>query len=281
MTEGVAMNPDAFRYDGKRALVVGGATGMGAATAQLVQALGGEVVVMDFADVTLPRVKAINLDLRDKASIDSAVDECRGPVHALFSCAGAADGTPGIEKINFIGHRHLIDRMLEKGFVPRGAAIGMISSTAGLAWERNLDLVKEYLDTPDFDSAAAWIEQHPDKADYMWSKQAICGYVAREAFGFLKRGIRINAIMPGPTDTPLARANADLWLGFGSDYRDETGAKPSTPEEQAFPLAFLCSDAASHVNGITMITDLGYVSSGVTGSFAPAGPAVDFLLGKS
>lgn len=274
------MRSDAFRYDGKRALVVGGATGMGAATAELVQALGAEVVVMDFAEVTLPGVKAINLDLRDKASIDAALDECGGPIHALFSCAGAADGTPGIEKINFIGHRHLIDRAFAHGLLPHGAAIGMISSTAGLAWETNLELVKEYLDTPDFDSAVAWIEAHPGKADYMWSKQAICGYVARKAFAFLQRGVRINAIMPGPTDTPLARSQADLWLGFGSDFRDETGTKPSTPEEQAHPLAFLCSDAASYVNGITLITDLGYTSAGITGAFPPATPVVDFLRGN-
>ena len=156
----------------------------------------------------------------------------------------------------------------------------MISSTAGLAWERNLDLVKEYLDTPDFDTAVAWIADHPGKADYMWSKQAICGYVASRAFGFLQKGIRLNAIMPGPTDTPLARANADLWLGFGSDFRDATGTKASSPDEQAAPLAFLCSDAAAYVNGICMITDLGYISSGATGSFPPATPVVDFLLGK-
>ena len=81
---------DAFRYDGKRALVVGGATGMGAATAELVKDAGAEVVVMDRAEVTLDGVKAIKLDLSDKASIDAAVDECGGPVHALFSCAGVA-----------------------------------------------------------------------------------------------------------------------------------------------------------------------------------------------
>ena len=39
----------------------------------------------------------------------------------------------------------------------------------------------------------------------------------------LKRGIRINAICPGPTDTPLAQANKDAWLGFGADYRAELG----------------------------------------------------------
>src|SRR5205823_6347414 len=102
---------DAFRYDGKRALVVGGATGMGAATAELVKDAGAEVVVMDRAEVTLDGVKAIKLDLSDKASIEAAVDECGGPVHALFSCAGVADGPPGLERINFIGHRFLIDRM--------------------------------------------------------------------------------------------------------------------------------------------------------------------------
>jgi NAD(P)-dependent dehydrogenase (short-subunit alcohol dehydrogenase family) len=225
-------------------------------------------------------VKAVKLDLADKASIEAAVGELGGPVDALFSCAGVADGTPGIERINFIGHRHFIDRMLADDLLPRGSAIGLISSAAGMGWQVNLEELNEYLAITDFDHATRWAEEH-NRADYLWSKQSINAYVAREALSMLKRGIRINAIMPGPTDTPLARANADLWLGFGSDYRDETGAKPSTPEEQAFPLAFLCSDAASHVNGITMITDLGYVSSGVTGSFAPAGPAVDFLLGKS
>ena len=71
---------DAFRYDGKRALVVGGATGMGAAVAELVPDAGAEVVVMDRAEVTLAGVKAIPLNLADKASIDAAVDECGGPV---------------------------------------------------------------------------------------------------------------------------------------------------------------------------------------------------------
>src|SRR4051812_9852105 len=171
VTPGAApMKADAFRYDGKRALVVGGATGMGAATAELVQDLGAEVIVMDHAPVTLDGVKAIKLDLREKASIDAAIDECGGPIHALFSCAGVADGTPGIEKINFIGHRHLIDRAIAKGYLGRGSAIGLISSTAGLGWRHNLETVKEYVATPDFDSAVAWIEAHPDKASYMWSK---------------------------------------------------------------------------------------------------------------
>ena len=225
---------DAFRYDGKRALVVGGATGMGAAAAELVHDAGAEVVVMDIADPQLAAAKSIRVDLADAASIDAAVDECGGPVHALFLCAGVADGTPGIERINFIGHRHMIDRLLAQGMLPSGSAIGFISSAAGLGWLANLDELNEYLDTPDFDSAVRWVEEH-GKADYMSSKQAICAYVASQAYPLLKRGIRINAICPGPTDTPLAQANKELWLGFGSDYRENVGIEAADTARAGIP----------------------------------------------
>jgi NAD(P)-dependent dehydrogenase (short-subunit alcohol dehydrogenase family) len=270
---------DAFRYDGKRALVVGGATGMGAAVAALVQDAGADVVVMDFAEVKLAGAKAIHVNLGESASIDAAVEEIGGPVHAVFSCAGVADGTPNIEKINFIGHRYLIDELLSRGWLTRGGAIGFISSAAGLGWEANLPLLNEYLDITDFDAAAQWAQEH-GKADYMSSKQAICAYVAREALSLLKQGIRINGICPGPTDTPLAQANKDMWLGFGSDYRAEVGIEAATPLEQAYPLVFLCSDAAGAITGQTVITDSGYFSAGVTETFPDATPAVNFLLGR-
>jgi NAD(P)-dependent dehydrogenase (short-subunit alcohol dehydrogenase family) len=271
---------DAFRYDGKRVLVVGGATGMGAAAAELAQDAGGEVVVMDYAEVNLPGAKTIHVNLAEKDSIDAAVDECGGPVHALLACAGVADGTPNIEKINFVGHRHLINRMLAGDMLPKGSSIGFISSAAGLGWESSLAELRQYLDTPDFESGSAWAIEH-GYADYFHSKQAICAYVAREAFPLLKRGIRINAICPGPTNTPLAQANAEMWLGFGADYRAEAGIQASTPLEQAYPLVFLCSDAAAAISGITLISDVGYVSSGITGSFPNATAAAGFLLNRS
>ena len=270
---------DAFGYHGKRALVVGGATGMGAAVAQLVQDAGAEVVVMDRAEVTLAGVKSIQVDLADKASIERAVDECGGPVHALFSCAGVADGTPGIERINFIGHRYMIERLIAGDMLPKGSAIGFISSAAGLGWESNLDLILEYLDIADFDQAAEWAVSH-GKADYMWSKQTICAYVARQAYPLLKQGIRINAICPGPTDTPLARANEEMWLGFGSDYREDLGIEAATPLEQAYALVFACSEAGRALSGTTIITDNGYISSGVTRSFPAATDVANFLLGR-
>ncbi len=271
---------DAFRFDGKRVVVVGGATGMGAAAAELALDAGAEVVVMDFADVKLTGAKALHVNLAEKDSIDAAVDACGGPVHALLACAGVADGTPGIERINFVGHRHLIDRAVEAGMLGRGATIGFISSAAGLGWEASLEELQMLLDTPDFDAGAAWFVEH-DKTNYMATKQAICAYVARQAFPLLQKGIRINAICPGPTDTPLAQANKDLWLGFGADYREATGIEASSPLEQAYPLLFLCSDAAVGISGITLITDAGYMMSGITGSFPNATMMAKVLMGRS
>jgi len=274
------MNPfEAFRYDGKRAVVVGGATGMGAAAAELLLAAGAEVVVMDYAEVTTPGVKAIKVNLADRDSIDVAVAELGGPVDALLSCAGVAEGTPGIEKINFLGHRHLIDRLLAEDWLPRGSAIGFISSAAGLGWESNMERIGAHLATPDFDSGVEWVEVNGG-ADYLSTKQAVCAYVAHQALPMLKRGIRINAICPGPTDTPLAQANKEQWLGFGADYREEVGVDASSPLEQAYPLVFLCSDAARAINGITLITDMGYFSAGVTKTFPAATDTANFLLGR-
>ncbi len=168
---------DAFRYDGKRVLVVGAASGMGAAAAELVQDAGAEVVAMDFAEIKLPGAKAIHVNLADKASIDTAVDECGGPVHALFSCAGVADGTPGIEKINFIGHRYLIDLLLAGGILGAGRRdrLHLLGGRSRLGAEpRAAEGVPRHhaTSTP----PTQWAHEH-NKADYMWSKQAICAYV--------------------------------------------------------------------------------------------------------
>jgi hypothetical protein len=184
-----------------------------------------------------------------KESIDAAVKECGGPLHALFLCAGVADGTPGIEKINFIGHRHLIDRMLDADALPRGSAIGFISSAAGLGWESNLELVCEYLDTPDFDSAVEWIAEH-GKADYMWSKQAICAYVSRQAYPSAQARHPHQRHLPGShRHARWPRPTRSCGWHSGRTIASDAGIEASTPLEQAYPLVFLCSDAASALSG--------------------------------
>jgi NAD(P)-dependent dehydrogenase (short-subunit alcohol dehydrogenase family) len=270
-----------FRYDGKRVLVIGAATGMGAAAAKGTAELGAEVVAMDVAPVDYDVTQSISVDLSDPASIDSAIDQLDGPVSAVFSAAGIADG-PKVMKINFIGHRHLLEKLLATDKLPRGSAICFISSVAGIGWENDLPRLLEFLATPDYESADAWITER--EADYVnsyaFSKQAINAYVATKAFPFISKGVRINAICPGPTDTPLARANADLWLTFGKDYREATGVGVHTPEQMANAMVFLNSDAAGAISGINLLVDNGHVMSSSTGSFAPDKPIIDLIMGR-
>ena len=127
----------------------------------------------------------------------------------------------------------------------------------------------EFLESPDYEAADAWVQAHDGTDSYMFSKQAMNCYVARQAYPLMAQGIRINAICPGPTDTPLARANADMWLGFGQDYREATGIDALTPDQMANTMAFLNSDAASGISGVNLLVDAGHWMSSLTGSWEP------------
>ena len=94
---------------------------------------------------------------RASASIDAALDAVGGPIDALFACAGiATDGVP-LMQVNFIGHRHLIEAAIERGLLPPGSAIAGIASIGGLGWDRSTKLIRDFLETPDFDAATEWI----------------------------------------------------------------------------------------------------------------------------
>jgi NAD(P)-dependent dehydrogenase (short-subunit alcohol dehydrogenase family) len=260
---------EAFGYEGKRALVIGGASGMGAATAKLVGELGADVVVADYVSVSIPVSKAITVDLRDQASIDHAIGQLTAPIHAVFSCAGIAGSGSDVIRVNFLGQRYLIEQLLAEDLVPAESAVAMISSTAGLGWERDLPVLDDLLDTSSFEEGLDWLKAHPEQMTYAFSKKAVCAYVVRQGLPFLQRGIRINAIQPGPTDTPLARANAETWLIPSTGYREAAGIHLPRPDEQAYVLAFLCSAAARYVKATNIITDGGRTSSRMMHGFPP------------
>ena len=118
---------------------VGGATGMGAATAQMAADLGATTIVLDVADVEYPCDQSIKVDLRDRASVDAAIEQIGAPVDTIFSCAGVADGTDGLMRINFISQRHLIESLIASNKLGRGGSVSFVSSVAGLGWMNNLE----------------------------------------------------------------------------------------------------------------------------------------------
>jgi NAD(P)-dependent dehydrogenase (short-subunit alcohol dehydrogenase family) len=174
--------------------------------------------------------------------------------------------------------------------MPAGSAVALISSIGGIAWRERLDDVLEFLATPDFESARKWCESHLDaageaseeqaSANYVFSKQAIDVYVQMQAVALGHRGIRINATAPGPTLTPLM-ASTPSWQFFGEQlFKQAMRHEASTPEEQAYPMVFLNSDAASHISGQVVSVDFGYTAGGLFGTVdcplvTPPCPAAD------
>ncbi|MFT5202767.1 MAG: NAD(P)-dependent dehydrogenase (short-subunit alcohol dehydrogenase family) [Candidatus Aldehydirespiratoraceae bacterium] len=272
------MTINLFRYEGKRVVVVGGATGMGAATARMASDLGAEVIVLDVAAVEYDCAQSISVDLRNQASVDEAADAIDGGVDTIFACAGVADGTAGIMLINFTAQRHFIDRMISQGKLNQGGSVAFISSTAGMGWKNNIERVRDFLTNEDWASAAAWTEENPDTDSYGFSKEAINLYVAQQAFPMLKAGYRVNCILPGPTVTPLSEANADLWLTYAADYREAAGVDTLQPEQMASTLIFLGSAAASGVNGETLQVDQGHTNAALVDAYDA--PIVKMIAGE-
>jgi NAD(P)-dependent dehydrogenase (short-subunit alcohol dehydrogenase family) len=272
------MTINLFRYEGKRVVVVGGATGMGAATARMASDLGAEVIVLDVAAVEYDCAQSISVDLRNQASVDEAADAIDGGVDTIFACAGVADGTAGIMLINFTAQRHFIDRMISQGKLNQGGSVAFISSTAGMGWKNNIERVRDFLANENWASAAAWTEENPDTDSYGFSKEAINLYVAQQAFPMLKAGYRVNCILPGPTVTPLSEANADLWLTYAADYREAAGVDTLQPEQMASTLIFLGSAAASGVNGETLQVDQGHTNAALVDAYDA--PIVKMIAGE-
>lgn len=263
---------DLLRYDGKRAIVTGAASGMGAETARLVTELGGEVFALDVNEPTVPVAKFLRTDLSDPEAVAAAVESIGGPVDALFNCAGLPNTFAGqkVMAVNFLGHRHLTELVVP--LMPRGGAIAFISSVGGLNFMAHMGELGELLQITDFAAARTWCEEHDGLvADgYGFSKEAIIFYTMARSGPLLQQGIRINCISPGPTDTAMM---PHFEQAMGTDFMREF-PKPigrnSTAVEQAYPLVFLNSDAASYVAGHNLMVDGGFLAAMMTGQIDPS-----------
>jgi NAD(P)-dependent dehydrogenase (short-subunit alcohol dehydrogenase family) len=263
---------DVLGYTDRHAVVVGAATGMGAATTTLLTQLGARVTALDVKPVSLAGVTAVEVDLRDERSIDAAVAAIDAPVHSVFSCAGVAQNAwPDLDVmlVNFVGQRHLIESLVPT--MPAGSAVATIASVGGLRWEQHLDVVMPLVTSDGFAAGRAWCEANADAVtgSYRRSKEAMNAWVAWRASTLIRQGIRLNTLNPGPTDTPLMPIFERNSGAASIDELTQPIGRRSTAGEQAWPLLFLNSPRSSYVNGHALFADGGWWAAARTGQ-APA-----------
>ncbi|MFZ2782491.1 MAG: SDR family oxidoreductase [Rectinemataceae bacterium] len=252
---------DLWGYKGKVVVVDGASSGMGLATTKLLIDLGAEVYALDVKEAPVPVKKFIKVDLGVKASIDTAVAQIPGQVRALFCCAGLP-GAPfpdaDVIRVNFLGHRHLIERLVPRMQAGEGA-IAIISSLAGAMWRLHKLSYQEFLDTKSFEEGVAWIEANGEKiksvqGGYAFSKECINAYARSKAVELARLGLRFNVLSPSATETPMFHYFREQLGEVLDQYKM---GRFATAEDMGQPLVFLNSAMAGFISGQELQVDNG------------------------
>lgn len=249
-----------MRLTGKVAIITGGGSGIGAATARRFAAEGAHIVVTGRRPEPLLAVAgevggvAVPGDTSDPSHVAQAVDAATsqfGYVDVLVAAAGISPAgsvadiddrvwQTGLD-VNLTGPmmmaRAVLPSMLQRG----GGSMVFVSSTAGLA--------------------AA-----PSSIAYDVSKAGVIALARGIAVDFGPQGVRANALAPGWVKTPMADRSMDALADEGGISREEayqraTAQVPSRraadPQEMAACILFLASDESRYVNGTTLVADGG------------------------
>jgi NAD(P)-dependent dehydrogenase (short-subunit alcohol dehydrogenase family) len=265
-----------FSYVGKRVVITGASSGMGEATAHLVHELGADVIAIDIQPPRYDFARYIQVDLRDRAAIEQAVAEVTSSrLHNLFYCAGLPGhkfSAVDVVTVNFISQRHMINLLVPH--MQPGDAIASVSSGAGMGYSFFGKQLAPFMEIADFAQAQDWVRENEKEQwfePYSFSKMCSIVFTLRAGGAITaKTGVRVNCIAPGPTDTAMMPAFVEqTGAAFFERYPKPIG-RNSTAEEQAWPLAFLNSDAASYISGENLYTDGGACSGVLNGSIDAA-----------
>ena len=257
---------DYFGYNNKICVVTGAASGIGKATVDLLLELGAKVYALDIAKTPLTGVeKYIEVDLSDKDSIDKAMEQVPTHIDSFFGVAGLSGARTNYYKtftVNYIANKYITEKYL-KNRMTYGGSISYVTSTGGLYWEK---YAHEY---ENFTKAKTWDEMitalHKQAKEntlglmaYPLSKRALNYYMSELAIELGPKKIRVNALLPGSTDTGM-KEEFEVEAGGKDALIAETGTalRLAKPEEMAYPLIFLNSDMASFITGLPLIVDSG------------------------
>ena len=260
------------KLDGRVAIVTGGGSGIGRASAQLFAAHGARVVVADLdpaaaaatvATLTCGQEDAVAVacDVADVSALRALVDLVRdrfGALHVLFNNVGIP-GAGGLD-ISEAEWDQSIGVNLKSAFFLTGLAMPLLTEAGGAG-----SII--------YTSSTAGLVASPYSPLYSLTKAGVIGLMRCVAVASASDGVRANAICPGVTET------AALPGFFGRDLADDASAgavikeRISTFSEQTIPLGriarpqemaaaalFLASDDAAFVTGVALPVDGGYVA---------------------
>ena len=204
-----------MNIEGKIAVITGGASGLGKATAEMVIAKGGKVAVLDLNEelaqataAELGEAKAYQVNVTDDASVAKAIEGVKsdfGAIHINVNCAGIGaasrtvgkDGALDINKFNFIVQVNLIGTF---SVLSKCAAIMQVNDPEGEALERGV-----VINT----ASVAAFDGQIGQAAYSASKAGVSGMTLPIARDLSRQGVRVCTIAPGIFDTPMMAGAPD------------------------------------------------------------------------
>ncbi|MDO8876780.1 MAG: SDR family NAD(P)-dependent oxidoreductase [Pseudolabrys sp.] len=239
--------------DNRHVLITGGGTGIGAAIARALSKEGAKLSLagrrqapLDAMAAELPRTKAIIADITkdaDCAAMVQAANAAHGPIDIVIANAGAASSAP-VSKIDLKHWQQAIDVNLTGAFLTVSAALADVTRAAG---GRVI-----------FIASTAGLKGYPYVAAYVAAKHGVVGLMRALSIELAGKGVTVNAVCPGYTDTALLDAAADKISAktgrSAGDARvalakDNAHGRLITPEEVADAVLWLCSPGASSING--------------------------------